>query len=333
MSPRYLLVVGDSIADRGDLLRSLGARTGLEPAFSNPRIAAFANSSCGCVAVGESGCVLGYLFKRHGPARQVGDLAAAEAGRIAASGGRTLLTEFWGGYVAAISDARSAIVLRDPSGCFPCYHCRFEDLIVLASDADLLVESGAAWGDADLEEVGRQLFRAFVPVRTTALRDVRELLAGFAMRVPGDMDHQEPCWSPWDHAADYGDDPADAAGRLSDIVGHSVRSWSSSAQPILLSVSGGLDSSIVAACLARAGVETICLTMFTDDPSGDERRFARALCDHLGLPLVEARTGSRTSTSPSRLRATCRGRGTGLRPTPMSGFIIRLRPKSGRAPS
>jgi asparagine synthase (glutamine-hydrolysing) len=56
---------------------------------------------------------------------------------------------------------------------------------------------------------------------------------------------------------------------------------------VLLSVSGGLDSSIIAACLVEGGAETICLTMFADDPAGDERPFARALCTHLGLRLIE----------------------------------------------
>jgi asparagine synthase (glutamine-hydrolysing) len=71
------------------------------------------------------------------------------------------------------------------------------------------------------------------------------------------------------------------------MVMHCVQAWASTSGRLLLSVSGGLDSSVIAACLARAGQDTVCLTMFAEDPSGDERPFARALCDHLGLPLIE----------------------------------------------
>ena len=287
MSPRYLLVVGNGAVGRGEFLGLLSARTGLELAFSNERIAALVNPSCGCIAVGEAGCILGNLFPRHGPARRLDDLHAGDKARVADSGGDALLGMFWGGYVAAISGADSARILRDPSGTFPCYHCCFEDLLVFASDAELLIETSAAGRDIDFEEIGRQLYRAFVPKRTTALRGIHELLAGFALRVPGDVEDQEPCWSPWDHAADCGDDLRITAERLSRVVGHSVHAWGSTARPILLSISGGLDSSIIAACLARAGIETVCLTMFTEDPSGDERPFARALCDHLGLQLIE----------------------------------------------
>ena len=287
MSPHYLLVAGNGVGGRADLLRSLGARTGLEPVFSNHRIAAFANSSCGCVPLGGSGCILGTLFERCGPPRQLHGLGAGEAARIAASGGRTLLGRFWGGYVAAVSGPESMRILRDPSGGLPCYRCRLSDLSLFGSDAELLAASGAALGGIDPEEVGRQLYRAFVPVPTTALRGVKELLAGFACSVPGEIEDAQPCWSPWEHVAAREEPAADSAGRLARIVLHSVSAWASTAHPVLLSISGGLDSSIVAACLARAGSETVCLTMFTDDPAGDERAFARALCDHLGLPLIE----------------------------------------------
>jgi len=287
MSPRYLLVLGDRIADRGDFLRLLSDRTGLELAFSNRRMAAFVNSSCGCIAVGQAGCILGYVFHRHGSARRLDGLAASEAVAIADSGGRALPGQFWGGYVAAIADAETVRIQRDPSGSFPCYYARPAGLVAFASDAELLVNSGFSPVSIDFEEIGRQLYRAFVPAPTTALHGIRELLAGFALRFPDDLDRLEPCWSPWDHVDDRRDGPVDAVERLSRVVRHCVHAWASTGEPVLLSVSGGLDSSIIAACLAKAGTDTVCLTMFTDDPSGDERPFARALCDHLGLPLIE----------------------------------------------
>jgi asparagine synthase (glutamine-hydrolysing) len=57
---------------------------------------------------------------------------------------------------------------------------------------------------------------------------------------------------------------------------------------MLVGVSGGLDSSIIAAALARAGCEPQCMTVATRHPEGDERDHARALCSALELPLHEA---------------------------------------------
>jgi asparagine synthase (glutamine-hydrolysing) len=287
MSPRYLLVVGDNAAGRSNLLRLLSTRTGLTLTFSDRRIAAFVNPSCVCMPVGEAGCILGYLFPRHGPARQLADLSAGEVASIAGSHGQALRSAFWGGYVAVIAGPGLVRILRDPSGNFPCYFSSYEGLVLFASDAQLLMAATLSPVSIDFSEIGKQLYRAFVPSATTALGNVRELLAGFALRLPGRLDRQEPSWSPWDHVHDRSEGPTEVAERLSRTVRHCVHAWASSHDRVLLSVSGGLDSSIVAACLAKTGTETVCLTMFTEDPSGDERPFARALCDHLGLPLIE----------------------------------------------
>ena len=286
MSPRYVLLVGACTANRAEALRRLTDNTDLALVFANERLAALANATCGNLALGQAGCVLGYLFPRHGPARQVDDLAEHEVASALKSNGKSLPTSHWGGYVAAIAAPDCAIVLRDPSGTFPCYRSAGFGCELFASDADLLVAAGANVGGIDFDEVGRQLYRAFVPSPATALRGISELLAGFSLCFGASGEQQTPIWSPWDFV-DPTLVPADADERLSRTVTHCVHAWASTASRILLSVSGGLDSSIVAACLARSDKDTICLTMFTDDPSGDERPFARALCDRLGLPLIE----------------------------------------------
>lgn len=285
MSPRYLLLLGNDGPARAKLVELLSTRAGLSAGYANSRMVALVNSACACIGVGEAGCILGSLFRRHGLAQQLPDLAENEAARIAASSGDALLKICWGGYVAAISGA-SLKVLRDPSGTFPCYYASSDGLVLFASDADLLAAARIPV-ELDFDEVGRQLYRAFVPSPRTALHGIRELLAGFAIRFPATVERQEPIWSPWDHVRDRGEAPEQSAERLSRLVQHCVSTWSSRGGRFLLSVSGGLDSSIIAACLAKAGRDTVCLTVFADDPAGDERTFSRTLCNHLGLPLLE----------------------------------------------
>lgn len=286
MSPRYLLLLGNDGPARAKLVELLSTRAGLSVGYANSRMVALVNSACACIGVGEAGCILGSLFRRHGPAQQLPDLAENEAARIAESSGDALLKICWGGYVAAISGGASLKILRDPSGTFPCYYASSDGLVLFASDADLLAAARIPV-ELDFDEVGRQLYRAFVPSPRTALHGIRELLAGFAIRFPATVERQEPIWSPWDHVRDPGETPEQSAERLSRLVQHCVSTWSSSGGRFLLSVSGGLDSSIIAACLAKAGRDTVCLTVFADDPAGDERTFSRTLCNHLGLPLLE----------------------------------------------
>jgi asparagine synthase (glutamine-hydrolysing) len=287
MSPRYLLLVGDELGEKAEIVQRLVRRTGLAVVFSNQRVTAFADASCRCLPVANDGCVMGWHFHRHGPARQVSCFTESEAASVAGSDGQALLSAFWGGYVAAISGADSVRILRDPSGNFPCYYSKGAGFTLFASDAALLVEAGVADLSIDCDEIGRQLYRAFVPAPATALGGINELLAGFALRLPGTGERQHPCWSPWDHVIDRSEDSEQIAERLFRVVAHNVQAWASTCSRVLLSVSGGLDSSIIAACLAEGPAEIVCLTMFTDDPSGDERPYARALCNHLGFQLIQ----------------------------------------------
>ena len=288
MSPRYLLLIGRDLRTRAKQLRLICERTGLQPVFSNEEVSALANSRCRCIPVAGAGCILGSLFRRHGQAKAIASLGSAEAQAIAESDGEALLGGYWGGYVAAITDGKGTRVQRDPSGTFSSYYVTGGDCALFASDAELLTGAGVV-PEIEYEELGRQLYRAFVPSPATALRGIHELLAGFSVRVPAGVDVQKPCWSPWDHVSDRADPPSQAAERLERTVDHCVQSWQSTAARPLLSVSGGLDSSIIAASLAKTGADFVCLTMFADDPAGDERPFARALCEHLGVPLVERR--------------------------------------------
>jgi asparagine synthase (glutamine-hydrolysing) len=61
----------------------------------------------------------------------------------------------------------------------------------------------------------------------------------------------------------------------------------SDADHVLLSLSGGLDSSIVAAALAASGKPFTCLTLATADRAGDERVYAREISRHLSVELLE----------------------------------------------
>ena len=285
MSPRYLLVVADEGVDSHELLR-LSRDTSLAPAFVSRRIVALTNPACRCITVSDAGCIVGTLFHRHGVAQPLARLTSSEAASISRTCGQDLLRAHWGGYVAAIGGLESVRVLRDPSGTFPCYYARSGGLMLLASDADLLAASGAAI-DVDFAEIARQFYRANVPSPATALSGVRELLAGFSITLPSNAKEQEACWSPWTYVAGRREEQEAAAERLARTVRHSIQAWGSMQSRLLLSVSGGLDSSIIAACLAGAGADMACLTMFSDDAAGDERVFARALCEHLGLRLIE----------------------------------------------
>src|SRR3546814_14279442 len=55
----------------------------------------------------------------------------------------------------------------------------------------------------------------------------------------------------------------------------------------MVGVSGGLDSSIVAASAATIAKSLTCLNLVSPDFDGDERRYARALAESIGTLLIE----------------------------------------------
>ncbi|MFN3945631.1 MAG: asparagine synthase-related protein [Allosphingosinicella sp.] len=264
----------------------LWRRVGLAPAFAHPRLAVLASPNCPCIEIAGEGVVIGTLFHRHGAARAIASLGETDARMIVQSGGGALLSSFWGGYVAALAAGDGVRVLRDPSAAIPCWTAQGPGWTAFTSDAELLVACGLSAGDVDWPALARYLHGAGLPAQETALCGIAELLPGFSVGTAEACMRQSPCWSPWDHVCAAAD-AAPAAERLARVAMQCVAAWSGVHGKLLVSVSGGLDSSIVAAGLSRARADAVCLTMFGEDPGGDERVHARALCERLGLPLLE----------------------------------------------
>lgn len=262
----------------------------MEVKFEIPGWQAWARPGVRALSLGEHGMIFGCLFHRHGPAKPIAALEAADIQEIARSRGASLLSGFWGGYVAAIVDGNRVTVLRDPSGAQPCYLSRVGGISGAASDVDLLLGRSPISASIDWEALAAHLYGAGLPTARTVLTNVEELLPGYQIELGVPGARQRQCWTPWDHVGIEGRDDADKVERLERTIRHSVQSWAAQFDRILLSVSGGLDSSIIAACFAAPGGPQVqCLTMYGDDAGGDERIHARALCGFLNLPLAECR--------------------------------------------
>lgn len=285
MKPRFLIAIARNGAPGADAAR-LTRATGLERVFEQGTVIAFANRACRGFALDGQGLILGTLFHRHGRARAMESLTAGETSAVLADRGDTVLRRFWGGYVAAFLDAAGAQILRDPSGALPCYYAGGDAQILLASDVELLLRAGFKTA-IDHDALGRHLWSAALPTPKTVLCGINELLPGFAIDLPREPGHQQVRWSPWDHVDPPAWDMAETAERLRRTVRHCVSAWTSARTRPVLSVSGGLDSSIVAVGMTDAEQEAHCITLYGEDASGDERDHARALCAHLRLPLAE----------------------------------------------
>ncbi|TMJ13373.1 MAG: asparagine synthase [Alphaproteobacteria bacterium] len=266
------------------LLRGSAAKAGLTVRCSTPALLLACSSELDCILLDDgAGALLGRGFER-GTNRKVD----ANALQPLADRQPSAWTErFWGAWLAIVKPAGAVgYAVREPSGLFPAYYAAGEASLFVASDATLLREVRAIGGAIAWPRLASGLVHPDLRVSETALSGCNELIPGCALRLPGLG--QELAWSPADHASG----PKEvrslkwSADELRETLQACVAAWSRGSRRLLLELSGGLDSSIVAACLAAAGADVVAATMVSPTPDGDERIYAAAVAEHLGIPLI-----------------------------------------------
>jgi asparagine synthase (glutamine-hydrolysing) len=186
-------------------------------------------------------------------------------------------------------DVRRRLVLaRDPMGEKPLYLYERDGLLVFASEMKALLRSGLVPFELDAEAINLFFHYQYVPEPRTAVRGVYKLDAARLLVVDVEPWRvEERCyWRMEDAPPLEGDAPALIREQLEVVSELVVRAD----VPVGVALSGGLDSSAIAALAARHRPGT--LRTFSVGYPGrpedlDERDEARALAQHLGLPFHE----------------------------------------------
>lgn len=216
---------------------------------------------------------------------RVDDLGSGCRHLIVASDGQWFADHVWGRFVAIWIDrmARGVGLYRDPSGQLPLYFAANAPVLAFTDLDDALPWLPRL--EVDAEAVAHRLVYGQLQIAKTAIAGVRELLPGEAVLLPGG--DTRLLWSPWRHTPDPRSAriAPDSAALRETIMG-SVGALTSGAGSSLLELSGGLDSSILAASLAQVGRAWSAATVTTPGPEGDERAWASAVADHVGAALA-----------------------------------------------
>jgi asparagine synthase (glutamine-hydrolysing) len=236
-----------------------------------------------------AGVVIGDLFSSSGPGALRFQALIDREDPDPLGLAQALSTRFWGRYVAILrpDPARPAAIFRDPSGAVEALSWSFGPYGVIASS---LPEELLAAAPPDLTIdwacVGDWLAAPGAMAGRSALAGVDALGPG-VLRSPGQRDRQ--VWAPADW---IGRRPArqDDARCLEETVERAVTALAGGRTGLLVEVSGGLDSSIVAAILAKAHDAPVVqwLNYRATSGEGDERAFAGLLASSLGITLTEA---------------------------------------------
>jgi len=266
------------------------------------------------------GVVLGSLFRRSadGSSTAVDDIDEASSRRIVTSAGRHLIQSYWGGYVALVRDsiAGHCSLLREPTASLACFHMMWAGIHVIFSDFADLVRYIAPPLTPDASYLAIRLALGFQPSRRCAVSEIEDIPGGEWTTFAEGRTERTTLWHP-DRFCVEGplEDESQAAAALRAAVFDTVRASLFPHDQILLQLSGGLDSSIVAACIARQANRPLvhCLNFFMPSSapaphaipfpigltpedrakvlrltaSGDEREFARIVAQTCGFPLTE----------------------------------------------
>lgn len=194
----------------------------------------------------------------------------------------------WGNFVAFASRGDTVTVERAALTGMPIYWTQHSGGILCTTHLDLIADllTGPA---IDWDFIGQALVYSNLRTDRTGLSSMRELLGGCRLAFDRRSAEVECLWTPWPYigARDDGD-VSDLARTLERRIDACVRAWSQGREATILELSGGLDSSIVAASLASVGASFTAINFVTPGADGDERHFARAVATRCGMELVEA---------------------------------------------
>lgn len=244
---------------------------------------------------GGQGVVLGTLHDRSSEAcarRRAWGFDEHDSASIVATDGRHLLKSFWGHYVAVIRNAQThaSCVLRDPTGGIACHRRTFRGVDIYFSrlrDHDLLKMPAST---VNWHYIKGSLVHPSVFTGETGLTEIQEVLAGQCVQRRAGQESASFAWNPLDIVkTDIIDEPAIAVDKVRQTTRACVHAWASRYEGIIHQLSGGLDSSIVAACLRDAPTRprVACLNYYSAGSDTDERPYARMAAKAAGFDLIE----------------------------------------------
>ena len=265
---------------------------------------AAASSDC---ASGGAAALVGASFPNGSPDPLRPAEALGALGGAATTG--TIFDRIWGSYVLFRYHGADGPweIIKSPFGHLPCLWERRGDGIACASSLALLRSFGLATPSVDWRETLLYLMATELRRGSTCLEGVFELPGGHGLQLRQSRSVVAPLWSPWRFVS--GPDPLTHADEAAELIAAAidlaVAAQTSITKPSVLLLSGGLDSSVVAAALVRAGRPFAALNMVTRERSGDERVYARAMAQRAGAPLTETLRSSAAidwaDRTPSRL--------------------------------
>jgi asparagine synthase (glutamine-hydrolysing) len=194
----------------------------------------------------------------------------------------------WGRHivVAIGSEPRRTVIYRDPSGMIPCYYLSSHGRIAIGTSASDILRTMRSPASIDWTSVANVLLAPDRRRRETCLKGISEVLPGEMAVIDEHGSCHQLVWDPSHFCgANIECEFEDAVERLRDTLIDVTKAWSGRYPRAVISISGGFDSSAIAALASQAGHIGLA-HFYTTSPLADEREYAMAVADHISQPMA-----------------------------------------------
>jgi len=216
--------------------------------------------------------------------------------------GAAMVERMRGMFAFALWDGprRRLLLARDRLGIKPLYWARTPDFLLVASEIKAIVASGLVEPRVDRDALDDVFSLSYPCPPRTMLRGVVELRPAHAMiaEARGAVGEPRRWWrAPFPPQGEHRRGSARALeGELREALRDAVRTHLVSDVPLAARVSGGIDSSAIAALAREAtGSPPATFSIGFDDARFDESAHARAVARHLGATMHEVRADARAA--------------------------------------
>jgi len=204
--------------------------------------------------------------------------------------GDALVEHLNGMFAFALWDKRKQKLLlaRDRFGEKPLYYGVFDGKLIFASEPKVLLENPAVKAEINLDALRQYLSFDYVPAPRSIYKGISKLPAAHLLTLEKGEIKTRRYWNLSFHKNGNPPTIGEAAKHLRELLADSVKMRLVSDVPLGILLSGGVDSSTVAAFATQFSTEKVkTFSIGFEEDSFDESKFARQVAAHLGTEHYE----------------------------------------------
>jgi len=206
--------------------------------------------------------------------------------------GDEMMSHINGMFAFALWDSkrRRLLIARDRFGEKPLYWGVFDKTLLFASEPKVLLAHPSVQPSLNLQALRQYLSFDYIPAPLSIYEGINKLPAAHKLIIEAGRVTVEPYWQLSYKTVSPVPDEREAAEHLQDLLADSVRMRLVSDVPLGVLLSGGVDSSAIAALAVRASSEAVkTFSISFAEASFDESAYARGVAKFLGTDHHEER--------------------------------------------